>query len=79
MDNLIYLYLIQAELYRDRLVEANHYRLVKEVQKQKNTERKHQLRSWFGSLLEAWGYWLMERSAKLANTNRNVHIKNIQP
>ena len=79
MNNLLYLYLVEAELHRDRLVEANQYRLVKQVQTQKIIERKHRLRSWFGSLLEAWGCWLMERSAILANPKRNVPINNIHP
>ena len=77
MDNLLFLYLIEAERHRDRLAEANHYRLVKQVKQQKITERKHRLRSWFGILLEAWGCWLMERSAMLTNTNRNIQLKNI--
>ena len=60
MNNLLYLYFVEAERRRDRLAEAAHYRLVKQTKKQNNTLTLPHLLTWFGRLLERWGRWLLE-------------------
>ncbi len=70
MNNLLYLYLIEAERHRDMLAEADHYRLVKQAKQQKVVLGKTRLRSAFSHLLEMWGRWLIDRSAMLAITDR---------
>jgi len=62
MNNLLYLYLIEAERHRDMLAEADHYRLVKQTKKQNKRLTGARLLTWFGHLLKRWSRWLMEHN-----------------
>jgi hypothetical protein len=58
--NLLFHEKIKKEIYKDRLEEASHWRLVKQIkQNQKEQEQPH-LRYGFFQILEAGRVWLSE-------------------
>jgi hypothetical protein len=61
MNNLINIEMINAERRKDRIAEANRYRLVKQVKQQNLRHTTPHLRTSFNWLLGSWRGWLLER------------------